>query len=175
MNEEQNLASGVIDPVCGMTVNPATASDSVVHAGKTYYFWCKHCAERFKAAPAQYLNKPAKPMSGLVTLGMPSSATSPAGKVKDPVCGMDVDPVKAKYKFEHQGKSYFFCSSGCLEKFRKNPGNYLNQSQAQRANLAASANAYVCPMCPEVRESKPVACPRCGMALEPESPISSRI
>src|ERR1035437_8063486 len=33
--------------------------------------------------------------------------------------------------------------------------------------------AYVCPMCPEVRESKPGACPSCGMALEPEVPLST--
>src|SRR5215470_9361440 len=106
--EEQNLASGVIDPVCGMTVNPATASDSVGHDGKTYHFCCKHCAEKFKAAPTQYLNKPARPMSGLVTLGMPSTAVSSAAKVKDPVCGMDVDPATAKYKFEYKGNPYFF-------------------------------------------------------------------
>jgi Cu+-exporting ATPase len=36
-----------------------------------------------------------------------------------------------------------------------------------------STPAYVCPMCPEVRESKPGACPSCGMALEPDVPIAS--
>lgn len=38
---------------------------------------------------------------------------------------------------------------------------------------APPLTAYVCPMCPEVREAKPGACPSCGMALEPEVPISS--
>jgi len=37
----------------------------------------------------------------------------------------------------------------------------------------AAAPAYVCPMCPEVRESKPGACPSCGMALEPAVPVAS--
>ena len=37
----------------------------------------------------------------------------------------------------------------------------------------AAAPAYVCPMCPEVRESKPGACPSCGMALEPDVPVAS--
>src|SRR3984885_2014846 len=38
---------------------------------------------------------------------------------------------------------------------------------------AAIASAYVCPMCPLVRENKPGACPSCGMALEPDVPIAS--
>src|SRR6476646_4818617 len=118
MDMNQNLATGVIDPVCGMTVNPATASHKVGHDGKDFYFCCRSCAEKFSAAPAQYLNKPVKPASGLVTLGMPSLAVV---KVKDPVCGMDVAPATAKYKFDHAGQSYFFCSAGCLEKFRADP------------------------------------------------------
>ena len=37
------------------------------------------------------------------------------------------------------------------------------------------ARAYVCPMCPDVREDGPAACPKCGMALELEAPtISTR-
>ena len=41
------------------------------------------------------------------------------------------------------------------------------------AAVPADVPAYVCPMCPEVRESKPGACPSCGMALEPEVPVAS--
>ena len=41
------------------------------------------------------------------------------------------------------------------------------------SKAAAAVPAYVCPMCPEVRESKPGACPSCGMALEPEVPVAS--
>ena len=53
------------DPVCGMSVNPATAKHIHEHAGKNYYFCCAGCVEKFKANPQGYLNKPA----GLVTLG----------------------------------------------------------------------------------------------------------
>jgi len=171
MEEKNNLASGVIDPVCGMTVNPATSSDRVGHDGTDYYFCCRHCAEKFAAAPGQYLNKPAMPMSQLLALGMPRVASLSSVKMKDPVCGMDVNPATAKFKLEHEGQPFFFCSVGCLEKFRAAPAKYLNQPQAQPSN---QANAYVCPMCPEVRESKPVPCPKCGMALEPENPLTSR-
>ncbi len=38
---------------------------------------------------------------------------------------------------------------------------------------ATAVTAYVCPMCPEVRETKPGACPSCGMALEPEVPVAT--
>jgi Cu+-exporting ATPase len=38
---------------------------------------------------------------------------------------MTVDPVSAKYRFEHHEQSYYFCSSGCREKFAADPGKYL--------------------------------------------------
>ncbi len=44
-----------IDPVCGMTVDPATAAGSFAHAGTTYYFCSRHCLEKFKAEPEKYL------------------------------------------------------------------------------------------------------------------------
>ena len=42
-----------------------------------------------------------------------------------------------------------------------------------RKPKSASPISYVCPMCPEVRETKPGACPSCGMALEPDMPIAA--
>src|SRR5579859_7161322 len=65
---DQTLAR---DPVCGMSVNPATAKHTYEHAGKNYFFCCAHCVEKFKADPQAYLNKPAS--SGLVMLGMPGA------------------------------------------------------------------------------------------------------
>jgi P-type Cu+ transporter len=177
----QNPGPKVIDPVCGMTVNPATTSHTVVHEGKNFYFCCRGCVEKFKAAPAQYLNKPATPTSGLVTLGMPSPSKAPAQKVKDPVCGMDVDPATARHTLEQEGHKYFFCSASCLEEFRADPPKYLTPKvksttpELPVTKPSAKATAYVCPMCPEVRETKPVPCPKCGMALEPENPVATRV
>jgi P-type Cu+ transporter len=54
----------------------------------------------------------------------PDPAPSSA-KVKDPVCGMDVDPETARLKALHNGKEYFFCSAGCLAKFQANPEKIL--------------------------------------------------
>src|SRR5947209_7139164 len=109
------------DPVCGMNVNPATAKHVHEHAGKKYYFCCASCAEKFKANPEQSLNKPS-----LVTLGMP---TKPQPILeRDPVCGMNVNPATAKHVHEHAGKKVYFCSAGCLEKFRAHPEKYLPMS-----------------------------------------------
>jgi Cu+-exporting ATPase len=43
----------------------------------------------------------------------------------DPVCGMEVDPQTAAGSFEYRGKTYYFCSEGCLADFREDPGSYL--------------------------------------------------
>ncbi len=47
-----------------------------------------------------------------------------AEKVKDPVCGMEIDPEHAAGKTEYQGKTYYFCSSGCKTTFEKDPAKY---------------------------------------------------
>jgi len=167
-----------------MMVNPATAAAVVDEAGKRYYFCCPGCAEKFQTAPDQYLRLNAA-SSGLVMIGaskMPLPMVEPVAvsgaATKDPVCGMNVNPEAAKYRAEYCGKTYFFCHKSCLEKFQARPEDYLSRAASvetpERANPPASApspsNAYVCPMCPEVRESKPGPCPSCGMALDPETP-----
>lgn len=44
---------------------------------------------------------------------------------KDPVCGMAVDPAKAAGNFEHKGKTYYFCSKRCAERFAQGPEKFL--------------------------------------------------
>jgi Cu+-exporting ATPase len=88
------------------------------------------------------------------------------GKVKDPVCGMDVDPHTAKHRATHDGHPYYFCSNGCREKFLADPQKYLTKASAKPAPVDASA-IYTCPMHPEIRQVGPGSCPICGMALEP--------
>jgi P-type Cu+ transporter len=167
--------SRVKDPVCGMEVDPATAKAKAEFGGKTYYFCCPGCATKFQAHPAKYLSK-FSPAPGLVTVGT-TTANQGSAKVKDPVCGMDVDPAAAKYKFEYKGEPYYFCSQGCLDKFRNAPATYLSPSGKDQPGTAQAPAAggvdYVCPMCPEVRKKGPGPCPKCGMALEPESPVEA--
>jgi P-type Cu+ transporter len=42
----------------------------------------------------------------------------------DPVCGMEVDPQNAAGSYEYGGKTYYFCSTGCLEDFKEDPESY---------------------------------------------------
>ncbi|AEI62682.1 heavy metal translocating P-type ATPase [Corallococcus macrosporus] len=91
----------------------------------------------------------------------------------DPVCGMKVDPSAPKGgHLEHEGLTYAFCNPRCRERFRSDPRRYLSPPQdAPPSPPPSSPGAvYVCPMDPEVRQSHPGACPKCGMALEPEAP-----
>ena len=111
-------------------------------------------------------------------------AEAERGLAKDPVCGMSVDPATAKHRAEHGGKTVFFCSGRCREKFVADPARYLaepvhapaslTQAHAEDAPSAPSPSSgqpdaiYTCPMHPEIRQNHPGACPICGMALEPE-------
>jgi len=91
-----------------------------------------------------------------------------AHKVKDPVCGMMVDPHTAKNKAEHAGRTYYFCSAGCRSKFLAEPERYLDPAAAAAAaEPVPEGTVYTCPMHPEIRQVGPGSCPICGMALEP--------
>jgi Cu+-exporting ATPase len=85
--------------------------------------------------------------------------------VRDPVCGMEVDPHTAKHRADYGGHPYYFCSDGCRTKFVADPSSYLTE----RAPPPVVEGAiYTCPMHPDVRQVGPGSCPICGMALEPE-------
>ena len=93
---------------------------------------------------------------------------------RDPVCGMTVrDPEHAPER-HHQGRRYVFCSTRCAERFAATPEQYLQALSvpAPVPSPAQVAGAYVCPMCPGVKSDRPAACPRCGMALERETPAA---
>src|SRR5207344_1701078 len=90
-----------------------------------------------------------------------------ADGVKDPVCGMTVDPHTAKHRHTHQGRPFYFCSAGCREKFIAGPARYLKPDAKSTAPVPAGT-IYTCPMHPEIRQPGPGSCPICGMALEPE-------
>ncbi|WP_332687589.1 heavy metal translocating P-type ATPase [Devosia sp.] len=92
-------------------------------------------------------------------------------QVKDPVCGMSVDPATAKFRAEHAGKTYYFCSAKCHDKFVADPAAYLTKAEVPAA-VAAPGTIYTCPMHPQIRQDHPGNCPICGMTLEPELPTA---
>ncbi len=96
---------------------------------------------------------------------VPATASSP---VKDPVCGMTVDPAKTTHKAEHASQSYYFCSAGCRTKFMADTAKYLAPEQHEsKAEPVPAGTIYTCPMHPQIRQVGPGSCPICGMALEP--------
>jgi Cu+-exporting ATPase len=48
--------------------------------------------------------------------------------MKDPVCGMEVNEHKAAATAQHGGKTYYFCCTGCKEKFEREPQRYARQT-----------------------------------------------
>jgi P-type Cu+ transporter len=95
------------------------------------------------------------------------TAAAANDRVRDPVCGMTVDPHTAKHRHTHDGRPYYFCSARCREKFVAEPARYLKPELAAAPVVSADA-IYTCPMHPEIRQRGPGSCPICGMALEPE-------
>jgi len=114
-----------------------------------------------------------------------SKSPAAAGAVKDPVCGMSVDPPRSVGPWNYQGTDYYFCCPKCLAKFQAQPQQYL-QPQTHQISLSAShasmahsgaltslaspTGQYTCPMDPEIIQEGPGVCPKCGMALEPMQP-----
>ncbi|MGD0599802.1 MAG: heavy metal translocating P-type ATPase [Terriglobales bacterium] len=133
------------DPVCGMDVNPATARFKTVHNGKEYFFCCAGCQAKFQANPEKILSTPPKPMtmgSGLVSI------VGPAAAAKTGVPNTS--------------------TPGTREDARRSTATAPVSKLA--GGSAKDTRVYVCPMCPEVRQIGPGPCPKCGMALDPESP-----
>ena len=103
-------------------------------------------------------------------MGQPSAVTD----LLDPVCGMKVNS-SSEHRHQHEGTDYFFCSSSCLQKFAADPARYLAEAHHHDHGAPATPGAadavHICPMCPEVSQFGPGPCPKCGMALEPETPL----
>jgi len=112
-----------------------------------------------------------------------------AAKHMDPVCGMTVVTEKAAGQVEHAGKTYYFCSKGCAERFSREPEKYLavpasagmqhdshpvEHGALQHVHAAGVHSPaeekkirYTCPMHSQIIQMGPGNCPICGMALEP--------
>ena len=101
------------------------------------------------------------------TDGPQDRASAPhAERVKDPVCGMSVEPG-GPHHVVHGGDEYRFCCAGCCTKFIADPERYLAPTP-RPAEPALEGVPHVCPMHPDERSDGPADCGKCGMALEPE-------
>lgn len=154
--------------------DPAALMKAVVVAG--------YGATVAEAPRSRTLRKMAVPSTGYSVAGTsPPDATpraadlalpmaSPAPAPIDPVCGMTVEPASAAGQHSYGGKTYYFCSRHCLDKFRKDPEQFLGGGQSKVGPPGPTTGKYTCPMHPEIVQEGPGACPKCGMALEPMQP-----
>jgi Cu+-exporting ATPase len=137
------IAAQAIDPVCGMQVNPESAAGSYKDEGKTYFFCCQSCLNKFRQDPASFLKGEAEPekesrvdeaaLSNVYTCPMHPEVRRD-GPNSCPKCGMALEPLKIEAP---------------VEKIE-----------------------YTCPMHPEIVRDKPGNCPICGMALEPRTIVA---
>jgi len=127
-----------IDPVCGMTVDPAEAAGSSAYRGQTYYFCHPGCLERFEAAPGAFLAG-----DGAREPAMPAAVPG----ARSYVCPMDPEIRQPQ--------------PGSCPKC----GMALEPDLSDASALTKVE--YTCPMHPDVVRDEPGACPICGMALEP--------
>ena len=135
-------SKSAIDPVCGVTVDPARAPGKQKHGEETYYFCSRRCMVKFIANPDAFL-KPGPqevPDPSAVEISMHRAAKG----VQTSSTGADAPEISADRVAE----------------------------SSQPAKKDHEAGVYVCPMDPEVRQDKPGPCPKCGMALEPKAPAA---
>jgi uncharacterized protein len=121
----------VRDPVCGMSVDPATAKEKAEYLGTTHYFCSAGCRSAFDKNPARYTTQvmqvePAGQLShSLVMAATPGGHMERQKSAIDPVCGMTVETDRAEYRSFQKGETYYFCSAGCKETFDSDPGKYI--------------------------------------------------
>jgi len=130
-------ATLVRDPVCGMSVDPATAEQRVEFGGSTYYFCSPGCRSKFERDPARYTGELVQLEHAGHLVHSHGMAAMPGGEMAtqqsaiDPVCGMSVDPDTAEYRWFHEGQPYYFCSAGCKATFDKEPGKYIARARTE--------------------------------------------
>jgi Cu+-exporting ATPase len=91
----------VVDPVCGMTIDPADAVGHFDYKGQTYYFCAESCLEQFRENPEQFLNPD---LRATVPVDLEAEYTCPMhpeirqkGPGACPICGMALEPVDAAH------------------------------------------------------------------------------
>ncbi len=139
------------DPICGMTVDEATALSSK-RDGETFYFCSDHCRQKFLG--------PAKPRQII--------ALTPSVTAKD-CCGgksTDAGPAKQAHGHDHPEKAPSCCAGEKEAAARPKEPSCCAGHSADKAVKPPAMAKYFCPMCPGVESDQPGDCPKCGMALE---------
>jgi len=136
------LSSQVIDPVCGMQVDPANSAGSFEYKGATYHFCGLRCLDKFRNDPDSFLTRAApKPAAAKGSATMPVAAAGP----------LYTCPMHPEIRQDHPGS----CPKCGMALESVAPIQPVSKTE------------YVCPMHPQIVRSEPGNCPICGMTLEP--------
>jgi len=112
-----------LDPVCGMTVDPADAAAHLVHDGTDVWFCCQGCADRFSADPDHYRGDTTAPPGPEDSVAV-APGGEPVATAVDPVCGMTVQPDPDGCHLVHGDSVVWFCGPGCRDAYAADPGAY---------------------------------------------------
>jgi len=113
----------VKDVVFGLDIDPNTASSQMEYQGKIYYFCSNDCNAKFMAEPQKYADN----VAIVDVQSYEPERKDEMSKVKDVVCGMDIDPNTASSRMEYQGKTNYFCSDDRHAKFMAEQQKYASQ------------------------------------------------
>ncbi len=106
MHGEHQENGKVVDPVCGMELKKEDAKHTYEYKEKTYYFCMASCKEKFVKIPEEYLKDAEEEMTC-------------------PVSGEKFAKSDAAGSMEYEGKTYYLCCAGCLDKFKADPAKYI--------------------------------------------------
>ena len=142
-------------PVSGKEFTKSDTTPKYEYEGKTYYFCCAGCKEKFEKDPEKYIEmeehahdaehaeqaghshdsehaenaQAAEHVHSEQTGHDHQTHAEENGMVVDPVCGMKINKEDAKFTHVHNDKTYYFCSEECKDKFVKAPGNYIRADE----------------------------------------------
>jgi P-type Cu+ transporter len=170
------ICIGVKEFMCVGESPPQDHPHIYINMGEADTILCPYCATRFRFDPRLTPLDAEPPDSFFAAEHSHKHPGTDGGDeashlLKDPVCGMNVNPASAKHSAVVGGQTYYFCSQGCKSKFVAGPERFLTakrEAPLPPPKHDDEGTIYTCPMHPEVRQPGPGSCPICGMALEPE-------
>jgi P-type Cu+ transporter len=148
----------LIDPVCGMTVEPDAAAGSFEYKGVTYYFCSRHCLQKFREDPERFLNRRGEPAT-VQPVGIQRAKPAPPNSSNTVASAAGT------------GKTIYTCPMH-PEVRQNKPGSCPTCGMALEPLTVVAPQTkteYTCPMHPEIVRDAPGSCPICGMALEPRT------
>lgn len=154
---EQHRPGQVIDPVCGMRVNPDTAPFQSTYNSDTIYFCNLRCKEKFDANPSHFVDK----LGASSSTGGSSSSAGGSPKTSSP--GGSSQTFTAPISSENKLAPNSSLTSS-------SDGN-VHVGGATLQTPSPNRVIYSCPMHPEIVSESPSSCPKCGMALDAIQPF----